>query len=98
MFLLPVLCILCLYRLCDDLVGRILEIIMDKNWIHMHTTLLEYRNSELIMFPCNKCKVSHNRCSAKEVAQHLMFNDFWPCYKEWVHHGKKISGPLFIFL
>lgn len=100
--------------LCDDLVGGPLEIIMDKNWIHMHRTSLEYRKgvelflefafsnaggSEVIVCPCNKCKVAHNRCFTKqEVAHHLMFNGFWPYYKEWVHHGEEISDPCsFIF-
>ena len=79
----------------------------------MHRTSLEYRNgvesflefafcnaggSKLIVCPCNKCKVGHNHCFTKEeVAHHLMFNGFWPYYKEWVHHGEEISEPSSFF-
>ena len=97
----------------DDFVGDLLEIMMDKSWIHMHRTSPEYRKgvesflefafrnaggSKLIVCPCNKCKVGHNRCFTKEeVAHHLMFNGFWPYYKEWVHHGEEISRHSSIF-
>ena len=80
----------------------------------MRRTSLEYRKgvelflefafsnaggSEVIVCPCNKCKVAHNRFFTKqEVAHHLMFNGFWPYYKEWVHHAEDISNPSsFIF-
>jgi len=57
----------------------------------MHRTSLEYRNgiesflkfafcntggSKLIVCPYNKCKVGYNRCFTKELAHHLIFNDF----------------------
>jgi len=60
-----------------------------------------FRNSgrgELIVCPCDKCKVRYNHCFIKEkVAHHLMFNDFWPSYEELVHHGEKISRPSSFF-
>jgi len=41
-------CLYCKYNayigLRDDLIGGPLEMIMNKNWIHMHRTYLEYRN------------------------------------------------------
>ena len=92
LYWLPMLSYNAYIDLCDDLVGGLVEILMDKSWIHMHRTSLEYRNgvesflefafcnaggSKLIVCPCNKCKVGHNHCLTKEeVAHHLMFNGF----------------------
>ena len=79
----------------------------------MHRTSVEYRNgvesflnyaftnaggSKLILCPCNKCKVGHNRYFTRDVvAHHLMFNGFWPDYKEWVHHEGLTFEPLSSF-
>jgi len=96
--------------LCDDLIGGLLEIIMEKCWIHMHRTSLEYRNvvesflefefcnargSKLIVCPCNKYKVGHNRCFTKEeVAHHLMFNGFGHTIKSGCIMGRKFLNLL----
>lgn len=76
--------------LCDNLVGGLLEIRMDKNRIQTYTTSLESKNevesflefalcnaggSKWIVCPGNKFNVGHNHCFTKEeMADHLMFN------------------------
>ena len=77
---------------------------MDKSWINTNRTSAKYINgvqsfldfafanagdSKVIVCPCNRCKVGHNRWfNRDEVAYHLMFYGFWSSYTEWVHHGE----------
>ncbi|RAL43955.1 hypothetical protein DM860_003345 [Cuscuta australis] len=80
---------------------------MDKSWINMNRTSTQYiggvqafldfafanaPNSNVIVCPCNRCKIGRNRYfNRDEVTEHLMFNEFWPKYTKWVHHGEPIS-------
>ena len=98
----------------DDFVGGLLEIMMDKSWIHMHRTSPEYRNgvesflefafrnaggSKLIVCPCNKCKVGHNHWFTKEKVAHLVvFNFFDHTIKSRCIMGRKFLDRLHFFL
>ena len=78
----------------------------------MHRPSLEYRNGvesfmdfaftntggcKLIVCPCHKCKIEYNHCFTGDVVAHrLMFNGFWPDYKQWVHHGELTFEPSFL--